>query len=322
MKYIELPGGIQVVTYERPPQGFNPLAASDAELRRFGFPHRPQDPEGFENYTRLLGRLQHKLNNMEPTFRVDTRERQYPHIIIQLPPGALIGTSDIWSGGIVFPPTGDSFRWIRGQWAVPNVAAPVLNDWCRCWSWIGLDGGRGLASGGEFGHVCQAGFRCDTYNNGSSINREVVAWYEWWPGPKVDVTSFSVSPGDLVFVLLQTSGAGATEADVYFLNDTQGNAASFTFKAPSDAKKLVGDCAEWIVERPIIGKVSALADYGEVFFSDCRAGTKSGTGVSGGLGKNINMTLGGGDLDPLISAGSLITPDLIRCIYAGPWPPP
>ena len=58
----------------------------------------------------------------------------------------------------------------------------------------------------------------------------------------------------------------------------------------------MGNSAEWIVEAPTVGGAqSAMADYGEVFFSVCEAFAASrrrlfqGTTVNGGTGDNINM---------------------------------
>jgi hypothetical protein len=71
------------------------------------------------------------------------------------------------------------------------------------------------------------------------------------------------------------------------------------------------------MEAPTIGGTqSALADYGEVFFSVCEAVTTTGTTVNGGSGDNINMTAGGS----VVSDGTLITPTVVQCLYAGKSP--
>jgi hypothetical protein len=200
-------------------------------------------------------------------------------------------------------------RHVQGQWVVPNVDAPTQNQWYYCSSWIGLDGD-------ESSDVCQAGVECDVYHSGSSITRQIYPWLEWAPLAEVQITNLAVSPGDLVFLLLKTSGAGATEADVYFANLTSGGATSLTFSAPSGIQ-LVGNCAEWIVERPNVGGSTApLADYGQVFFSKCKAGTTSGTGIEPGSGNNINMS----DGSSVISEADLLTSYAILCGYEGALP--
>src|SRR5262249_32422425 len=98
-------------------------------------------------------------------------------------------------------------------------------------------------------------------------------------------------------------------ASVFFSNRTTGASTSLNFSAPAGTK-LVGNCAEWIVEAPTVGGAqSAIADYGEGFFSVCEAFTTSNTTVKGRTGDNINMT-----------AGNLITPTVVQCLYEGAAP--
>ena len=89
-----------------------------------------------------------------------------------------------------------------------------------------------------------------------------------------------------------------------------------TLTAPAGTK-LVGNSAEWVVEAPTVGgSQSAIADYGEVFFSVCEAFTNTGTTVNGGTGNNINMTAGG----KVVSHGNLITPTIVQCLFTGALP--
>jgi len=123
--------------------------------------------------------------------------------------------------------------------------------------------------------------------------------------------------------LLCTAGAGATQASVYFTNRTSGAYTSLSFDA-SVGTSLVGNCAEWIVEAPTVdGAQSAMADYGEVFFSVCDAFTAGGSTVEGGTRNNINMDDGSGDE---VSAGTLVASTVIQmqvrwgavCVSSGP----
>ncbi len=134
------------------------------------------------------------------------------------------------------------------------------------------------------------------------------------------ISNFPVAPGDMVTALLCTSGAGATSASAYFTNRTNGATTSLTFTAPNGTS-LTGNSAEWIVEAPTVGgQQSAVADYGEVFFSVCEAvaATASGseTTVGGGSGGNINLIAGG----TVVSEGVLVTPAVIQCEYVGTLP--
>jgi hypothetical protein len=205
---------------------------------------------------------------------------------------------------VVFAPTGQSFNWLEGDWVVPNVSAPGQNQWYYCSSWIGLDGDGS-------GDVCQAGLECEVYQSGSSVVRRVYPWWEWFPGPEVQITNLPISPGDLVSLVICTTGAGASTASIFFSNRTSGASTSFSITAPAGTS-LVGNSAEWIVEAPTVsGAQSSLADYGEVFFSVCEAVLHNGSLVNGGTGDNINMLAGGN----VVSDGVLITPTVVQCLY-------
>jgi len=305
MPQMTLEGGFKIRTYA-PPRGFDPLTASAADLERHGFPARPEDPHHLARYRRVFGQLKQKFHYVQPTFRVNTERRHGPRI---RQPEAGTETSGNWSGGVVYAPSGQSFRWVEGDWVVPSVDAPTQNQWYYCASWIGIDG-----DGSN--DVCQAGVECEVYQSGSSITRNIYPWWEWYPNFEVQITNLAVSPGDMVTMLICTSGANATTASVFFSNRTTGASTSFSFNAPSGTQ-LVGNCAEWIVEAPTVGGAqSAIADYGEVFFSVCEAFLTNGNTVNGGTGNNINMTAGGN----VVSDGNLITPTVIQCLYAGSAP--
>jgi hypothetical protein len=305
MTQITLEGGVKITTF-KPPRGFDPLTASPADVVRHGFPERPEDRRHLARYRRVLGQLKDKFHYVEPTFRVNTDRHHGPR---NRQTEAGTETSTNWSGGVVYAPAGATFRWVQGDWVVPNVDAPTPNQWYYCASWIGIDG-----DGSP--DVCQAGVECEVYHSGTSIIRNIYPWWEWYPLPEVQITNLAISPGDMVTVLICTSGANATSASAFFSNRTSGASTSFNFSAPAGTK-LVGNCAEWIVEAPTVGGAqSAIADYGEVFFSVCEGFLTNGTTVNGGTGNNINMTAG----SQTVSDGNLITPTVIQCLYAGAAP--
>ena len=307
---MTLPGGIRVTTYH-PPRGFDPLTADNTDLQKAGFPPRPDDAHHRARYDHVLKRLEGKLNYIPPTLR---RNAEVYHGPRRRRPEDGTETSTNWSGGVVFAPAGQPFSWIEADWVIPDVDAPTEGQWYYCANWIGIDGD-GSAD------VCQIGIECEVYRSGNSIIRNIYPWWEWFPEAEVAITNFGVSPGDMVTALLCTSGGGASEASAYFTNRTTGATTSLSFTAPAGTS-LAGNCAEWVVEAPTVGgQQSAMADYGEVFFSVCEAfaGTigRGGTTVNGGTGDNINMNDGAGNE---VSAGNLITPTVIQCEYVGTLP--
>src|SRR5579872_3805690 len=114
MPQIELPGGYRIRTFQ-PPRGFDPRAASPADLERYGFPPRPDDPRHLARYNQVLGQLAHKLTYIQPTFRVNPEKfhgaRRRPEGVAAAAAGT--ETSTNWSGGVVYAPAGQSFRWVE-----------------------------------------------------------------------------------------------------------------------------------------------------------------------------------------------------------------
>lgn len=305
-KTLTFEGDTKVITHAPSPK-FNPLTASAAEQVANGFPAIPEDGRHRERFARVWGQLKNKFHYVEPTFRIERERKHGPR-----QRGAAEGTqtSGNWSGGVITPPAGQTFKWLEGDWVVPAVDAPTDNEWYYCATWIGIDGDGS-------GDVFQAGVESDVYANGSSIVTSYYPWWEWYPAASIAITNFPVSPGDMMNMLLCSSeAAGSTSGTVYWTNITTGASTNVTLSSPSGTK-LIGNCAEWIVEAPTVnGGQSALADYGEVFFSVCEAVTNNGTVVDGGTGNNINMTAGG----KVVSDGNLITPTIIQCQYAGALP--
>jgi hypothetical protein len=307
MPQVALDAGMKVTLFEPPPKGFDPLSASLADLEKHGFPTRLADPHHIERYKRVFGHLQGKFHYVIPTFRINSEKSHGPR---KRRPADGTETSTNWCGAVAYAPAGQSFRWIEGDWVVPDVAAPTQNQWYYCASWIGIDGDGS-------GDVCQAGVECEVYRSGGSIIRNVYPWFEWFPNSEVQITNLGISPGDMVTMLLCTNqAAGSTSATVYFTNRTTGASTSLGFNAPAGSK-LVGNSAEWIVEAPTVGGAqSAIADFGEVFFSVSEAVTNNSTIVNGGSGDNINLTVNGN----VVADGNLIAPTVVQALYAGQIP--
>ncbi|MBV8902356.1 MAG: hypothetical protein JOZ22_01875 [Acidobacteriia bacterium] len=302
-KTLTVEGDTKIVSYSPSPK-FDPLSASAAEQVANGLPAMPEDPHHRERYARLWNKVKNKFHYIEPTFRV---ERDRTHGPRQRQTAEGTQTSTNWSGGVVNPPAGQTFSWLEGDWVVPAVSAPTNNGTYYCATWIGLDG-----DGSN--DVFQAGVESDVSAKSSAV---YYPWWEWFPAPSIAINNFPVAPGDMiVMVLCSVSGAGSTSGTVFWTNVTTGASTNVHLTAPGGTS-LIGNCAEWIVEAPTVGGgQSALADYGEVFFSVCEAVTNKGTVVNGGTGSNINMTAGG----KVVSDGNLITPTIVQCLYAGPRP--
>jgi hypothetical protein len=119
MPLITLDQGIKITTFQ-PPPGFNPLTASPEDVVKNGFPTRPEDPHHLERYKHVFRQLNGKFHYVEPTFRVNSERRHGPRM---RRPQDGTETSTNWSGGVVYAPSGQSFKWVEGDWVVPNVDA-------------------------------------------------------------------------------------------------------------------------------------------------------------------------------------------------------
>jgi Peptidase A4 family len=324
MKRITLDRGTTVRTFSPPPAKFDPLRAGAADLLKHGFPARPTDPGHVERYNQLFRQMRNRFQYLEPELKINERRRHGPiKPAAGRPPS--VGTGNefhpLWSGGVVRPPAGQSFRWIVGEWTIPNVGAAPDGQTYYCTSWIGIDGDISVAST----DLCQAGINLDVTWTGGSPARHVSAFFEWFPGPEIGIQNFPVNFGDTVVITVCTLGAGSTEALVFFANLTSGHGTSAILDAPTQSGQqvsLVGDSAQWVVERPAIGAQAIpalLADYAEVFFSGCQAVSYSSDGsrsdvVNGGSQTRIDMV----EDTTVLSHGILVADTVIQCVYLAP----
>jgi len=313
MKRITLEGGIKVVIFDLPPENFDPLTASAAELEKYGFPDIANDPHHRERYQKLFKQLKRKLKFVEPTFRAIPAKTKASG------PFGTPGTSPNWSGSVISPPQGQSIKWVQGQWVVPNIVAPGSGSVYYCSSWVGIDGASASPN-----DILNAGVLSTIE---PTLKRFIFFWL-WLPTDNPGgVTSVPVNDGDLVNVIIcSTQGAGSTSAIVYFVNLTTGLSTNFGVSPVGTiAEPLIGNSAEWVVSADLgpiefSSPLSPLADYGEVLFNNCEAGmAASGDVLDGGTGNALNMTAGG----QVVSRGILIGPTTVECIYgAGTAPPP
>jgi hypothetical protein len=282
MPVIQLSSNLNVRTYEPAPAGFDPLSASDSQLLHYGFPTRPDAQIAPEMRKRWERAFSGKFTYIVPTFREMPEKTHGPRLRVE---AEGTGTSSNWSGSVVFVPgAGQSFQWIEGRWTVPNPY-PSTSDgkWDYASEWIGIDGDGS-------GDVLQAGTETDALAVGGTLQRESYAWWEWYPISEQKITNLPVSPGDIMYCLICVHSA--TSGSFYFKNASNGISTSFTVTAPAGTT-LVGNCAEWIVERPSVnGSLSELANYGLVYFDEGYA--SFATGAPGSNQNSTGIDLGAG----------------------------
>jgi hypothetical protein len=188
---------------------------------------------------------------------------------------------------------------------------------CACW--IGIDGG-GVADRAST-DILQAGTTQQILaNSGGGGDYSSFVWCEWYPADPVTITNIAVSPGDTMFCTICASSA--TVAVIHLLNVTTGIGTVFIKVPPTTIDgqpvnvQLVGDTVEWIVEATVGANVD-LGRFGDVFFDECIAETRTGSEILGGRGNLNPMTDINGNT---IAVASAKTDELILVQYTDPSP--
>src|ERR1700683_5455016 len=253
--------------YPVPPQGFNPLTASDEELAAYGIPLRPdkmQHPGGYSQWTRVA----QLMSNPRTRWYGELKPRK-AHGSLANAAISAVGTQGTsfgptkatghgWSGVVNTLPgtkwsSTKSFSWVEAEFPVP-VPQQAFNgnggnicdgDIDQASFWVGLGGMSvtGVNLGNQ-NNIAQAGVDVFAFCDGLS-GSGAYAWQEWYPGPSVQL--FSVNPGDDIYV--QVQNVSATVATFFIADYTIQQAAAYFITAPS-GHELVGNEAEFIVERP------------------------------------------------------------------------
>jgi hypothetical protein len=261
MAETTFPSGVVIRSHPWP-KGRDPLKASDQELVRHGMPPRPKDPtllSEWENLMKSLG----GSTFIEPKFRRMDR-RHGPAI------RSGTDTAHNWSGGVVFlpatSPAGAKFYVVSGHWTVPNpMPGDADQQLYHCACWIGIDG--------DGSHdVLQAGIECDAqFDDSGVVEQTIYPWWEWFPEDQIQITNLAFSVGDLVVCNIVADSS--TTASIVLSNSTTNQTAACGLTAPRGTT-LVGNCAEWIVERISVGDVlTQLANYDSVTFQEAFGGT-------------------------------------------------
>lgn len=211
-----------------------------------------------------------------------------------------------WSGVVSSSPAGDRLVGAGGQWSMPRVTppphAPAGTSYAASF-WTGIDGDL------QTSDVLQAG--CDgDIAAGPGAQIDYKPWYEWYPGPTEWVTTLKVSQGDLLRCVLTVDPASDGRATVLLANDTTHQVVQpFAIEAPP-AKRLTGNCVEWIVEG--MGSLGPMALFDPVLFDACSGHTATGLVVGPAGGRLLNITDGG--LPMAVAANSGVNGVQVICV--------
>jgi hypothetical protein len=271
------PNGIPAAT---PPAGFNPLAATDAQLDYYGFPPRPDPKASPGAYDAWRTMVTAPVKRVIPHQQMTTIANG-PAVILSTSRGSLSpnataatgATTPNWSGYAILD-SADPFKasnsTIYGVFMVPVVqqGAGKCTGTDYSAAWVGFDG---LNSS----DVLQAGVEADASCASSTATQKYYGWYEWYPNNEVRVSAPVITPGDLIYVYVWNTGPST--GHYYLQNMTKRVSSSLQFSAPSGTQ-LKGNSMEWIVERTqVAGKYATLSNYTAMPWYDARAVIPSGT---------------------------------------------
>ena len=161
------------------------------------------------------------------------------------------------------------FYKVEGRWTLPTVRQPpgvCSGGFDYAAQWIGIDGYSNQ-------DLLQSGSAADVYCDIGNPVTEYYPWLEWLPESELVIyenaaqdLTFPFQPGDYLIVYVWAtgwSGGASSNGNLLYEDITQGWSVSLTFTAAAvGGTQVVGQSAEWIVERPEVGgQLATLPDY-------------------------------------------------------------
>jgi hypothetical protein len=294
---LNIPGA----TYtDAPPAGFNPMTASDEDLAYYHIAPRPNQATEPKAYAAWEKAMQHSKTQVVPTLEQTTifhgpakpQKLTNPTAVegnaslAQQPSNTLYSSN--WSGYVDFSGAtsygSTSFYYIVNDMVVPLAKQSGCDggwDWGS--EWNGIDGWGSS-------DVLQAGVEFDAYCSGSTKSTYYSAWYEWYPYGEVRISSLPVVPGDDIFV--EVWHTSSTQGYAYLVNENTGQYVDIGFTA-YPGHPLIGNSAEWVVERPSVGgTLATLSDYSFIPFWNAYAYTEASAFYDIGTATPADMEVG------------------------------
>ncbi len=255
-------------SFPAPPADFNPLTASDVTLASYGFPPHPdrtQDPARYAKWARAMKSATKRWNGELEATKIFHQPMKPAKAMSAAATSnaASLGTSYNWSGAVNTNTlkkynAKTSYYYIVSEFNVPVAQQNGCDGgWDYGSAWNGIDGFNS-------GDVLQGGVEFDAYCSGGSTSSFYSAWIEWFPYSETRV--FGVNPGDDIYV--ETYDTSSTQGYVFLDDLTTGVYATYSLTPPSGTN-LIGNSAEFIVERPgVNGGLATLTYYILDFWAD------------------------------------------------------
>lgn len=282
-----------------PPDGFDALSATNAQLEKYGLPLRPDprtEPDLFLFWGMMLGP---PIRFITPSFPTQLMAQPQLFAVHRQAPGGRAGppvasrfqhreNSKNWSGAYITPRRPMRFVHVTGGWTVPAPAVPDVppsgttpgNEEYRASTWIGMDGHRTYPNAS----LPQIGTSQFVKVANGVTTVATGAWWQWWlkddpNNAPVEIVNFPVAVGDEVLASLSVLASG--DVLLHLKNQTSGLFTTFVVIAPGPIVPL-GSTAEWIVERPTESpgtRVYPLPHCSDVVFRHCLAKSAPAAGA-------------------------------------------
>lgn len=255
-------------------------------LKRLGIPIKPKGSPSSDAVRIWRNALSRRPEVIAPKLSKRPEIRTYEGIKTGRAAASL---SNVWSGGVVMNQT--AMQLVFGQWVVPTVLPPASagnadGDWWTV-AWVGIDGWGSS-------DVLQCGTGHHVSRRNGKISTEYFAWYEWFPDNWIQISNFTVQPGDTVSGLITYDGVdqnGVQWGTATLNNISRGKLTRVQFRSPTSSAftGFSGNCAEWVMERPQFSGVPAqVPEFGEIVFTNCLACSSTAT-FQASAGTPVNM---------------------------------
>lgn len=319
----DLPDGGKIYVYKvdgvthqfpLPPEDFDPISATDEQLKTYGIPPRPDinNEDDYLSWVEIVDgvnfvpmtELEVMRGNENKASSNNTRYETTTYSAVSY------RTSPNWSGYVsnLGLSSSEFYTQVQVDYVEPTVKSS--SGVCGNGVWIGL-GGDGSKS------LVQAGTAVALLNP----NRHY-AWFECLgpnhTNPPQTIKGIDVNPGDKIHIYISFQAANDL-FNWYVVNSTTGQALSDTPKYDSDIY-FDGSTVEWIVERPSGSTgYGELGNYGSVTFTNCKAMLNTSTSwinledlsnVS-----SLKMTSNGSSSGRTLSSPGSINGDTFTCYW-------
>jgi hypothetical protein len=292
-----LPDG-DMMTTTTPPPGFDPLTASDAQLREVGFPLPPSDASDYQEWAAAMA-----------AFKSDDPPAGPLQVVVDSAPAGVsmryfsCPSYCPWGGYTAGTRNTQSHTYVavKSLLYVPSNTGTTCSNSNTVGMWIGLGG-----TGGSYpnDNLVQQGIECGNTDVGSGSAYRPFTEFADGQNPVAfcGYTSWTLSAGHKIYqnMSFQTS---QNKAFFYLQDETSGVIHSCS-RTPYSGWHYDLNTAEWIAEAPTYTAV----DFGSVSFSDAMTELNSnGTWVS----------LGSQPVTKMIDGYGFVGGHLYECIVPG-----